>query len=134
MPEKPTRREVADIAAKVDWAQPGMKGICLRGQPGWGQVLAPLSTVVSTFGGTWFTEDWQPAVNAPEFTEATQFHVDLGRKHGENGAPQAGFTECLNNMTRGKVARCTTRRPPPARWRRRTPPSPARSATRRRRS
>jgi sorbitol/mannitol transport system substrate-binding protein len=43
-------------------------------------------------------------VNAPEFKEATQFYVDLVRAHGENGAPQAGFTECLNNMTQGSTA------------------------------
>src|SRR3954449_7315815 len=49
MPAKPTWQQVADIAAKVDGAQPGMAGICLRGQPGWGQVFAPLTTVVNTF-------------------------------------------------------------------------------------
>ena len=26
------------------------------------------------------------------------------RKHGENGAPQAGFTECLNNLIQGNAA------------------------------
>ncbi|WP_084099966.1 ABC transporter substrate-binding protein [Knoellia flava] len=104
MPEKPTWQEVAEIAAQVDGAEPGMKGICLRGQPGWGQLFAPLTTVVNTFGGTWFEEDWTPKVNAPEFTEAVQFYVDLVRKHGENGAPQAGFTECLNNLVQGNVA------------------------------
>ena len=36
MPAKPTWQQVADIAAKVDGAEPGMKGICLRGLPGWG--------------------------------------------------------------------------------------------------
>ena len=41
MPEKPTWQQVADIAAKVDGAQPNMKGICLRGQPGWGQSSTP---------------------------------------------------------------------------------------------
>ncbi|ONI89223.1 sugar ABC transporter substrate-binding protein [Saccharothrix sp. ALI-22-I] len=104
MPDKPTWQQVADIAAQVDGAQPGMKGICLRGQPGWGQLMAPLTTVVNTFGGTWFTKDWQAQVNAPEFKEATKFYVDLVRAHGEAGAPQAGFAECLNNMTQGKVA------------------------------
>ena len=64
MPANPTWHQVADIAAKVDGAQPGMKGICLRGQPGWGQIFAPLTTVVNTFGGTWFEKDWTPGVNA----------------------------------------------------------------------
>ncbi|BAS11033.1 trehalose/maltose-binding protein MalE [Arthrobacter sp. Hiyo4] len=65
MPEKPTWDEVAEIAAQADGAAPGMKGICLRGQPGWGQVFAPLTTVVNTFGGTWFDKDWNAKVNSP---------------------------------------------------------------------
>ena len=104
MPAEPTWDEVADIAAQVDGAEPGMAGICLRGQPGWGQVFAPLTTVVNTFGGTWFTEDWEPGVDSPEFREAVQFYVDLVREHGEVGAPQAGFTECLNNLVQGNAA------------------------------
>jgi sorbitol/mannitol transport system substrate-binding protein len=104
MPDKPTWPQVADIAAKVDKAQPGMAGICLRGQPGWGQVFAPLTTVVNTFGGTWFTQNWQAQVNAPPFKAATAFYAGLIRSHGENGAPQAGFTECLNNLIQGKAA------------------------------
>jgi sorbitol/mannitol transport system substrate-binding protein len=104
MPANPTWTEVADIAAKVDNAQPGMRGICLRGQPGWGQIFAPLTTVVNTFGGTWFTEDWQAQVDSEPFKKAVNFYVDLVRTHGESGAPQAGFTECLNNLLQGNVA------------------------------
>jgi sorbitol/mannitol transport system substrate-binding protein len=104
MPANPTWQQVADIAAKVDNAQPGMRGICLRGQPGWGQVFAPLTTVVNTFGGTWFTQDWQAQVNAQPFKNAVNFYVNLVRTHGESGAPQAGFTECLNDMIQGNVA------------------------------
>ncbi|MGK5113795.1 ABC transporter substrate-binding protein [Geodermatophilus sp. CPCC 205506] len=104
MPANPTWQEVADIAAQVDGAEPGMAGICLRGQPGWGQVFAPLTTVVNTFGGTWFTEDWQAQVNSAEFREAVEFYVDLVREYGETGAPQAGFTECLNNLIQGNAA------------------------------
>jgi sorbitol/mannitol transport system substrate-binding protein len=104
MPANPTWQQVADIAAQVDNAQPGMRGICLRGQPGWGQVFAPLTTVVNTFGGTWFTKDWQAQVNAQPFKDAVNFYVNLVRTHGESGAPQAGFTECLNNLIQGNVA------------------------------
>src|SRR5664280_1099608 len=104
MPDKPTWQEIADLAAKLDGTQPGMKGICLRGQPGWGQIFAPLTTVVNTFGGTWFEQDWTPKVNAQEFKQAVNFYVDLVKAHGEAGASQAGFTECLNNLTQGKTA------------------------------
>ncbi|MET7295229.1 sugar ABC transporter substrate-binding protein [Streptomyces griseoloalbus] len=104
MPEKPTWQQVADLAAELDGAEPGMKGICLRGLPGWGEVMAPLTTVVNTFGGTWFDKDWKARLDSPEWKEAVEFYVGLVREHGEAGAPQAGFAECLNNMTQSKVA------------------------------
>ncbi|MCX4820802.1 sugar ABC transporter substrate-binding protein [Streptomyces sp. NBC_01142] len=104
MPPKPTWRQVAGLAAEADGAERGMKGICLRGLPGWGEVIAPLTTVVNTMGGTWFTEDWQPKLTSAEFRKATTFYVDLVRRHGELGAPQSGYAECLNNMTQGKTA------------------------------
>jgi sorbitol/mannitol transport system substrate-binding protein len=104
VPSNPTWQQVADFAAKVDNAKPGMRGICLRGQPGWGEVLAPLTTVVNTFGGTYFDKDWTAQVNAPAFQEATNFYVNLVRSHGEAGAAQSGFTECLNDLEQGKVA------------------------------
>ena len=104
MPEKPTWDQVAKIAAQVDGAQPGMKGICLRGLPGWGEMFAPLTTVVNTFGGTWFDKDWKAGVDSQPFSDAVNFYVDLIKKHGEAGAASAGFTECLNAMSQNKVA------------------------------
>jgi sorbitol/mannitol transport system substrate-binding protein len=102
--DNPTWDEVAAAAAKLDGAEPGMKGICLRGLPGWGEVFAPLTTVVNTYGGTWFEKDWTPKVNAPEFKAATSFYTDLVKTHGEAGAAQAGFAECLTAMTQSKAA------------------------------
>ncbi|GHE10006.1 ABC transporter substrate-binding protein [Streptomyces alanosinicus] len=104
MPAHPTWQQVADLAAKADGAQPGMKGICLRGLPGWGEMTAPLTTVVNTFGGTWFDKRWKARLDSPEFEKATKFYVGLVRAHGESGAAQSGFAECLNDMTQGKVA------------------------------
>jgi sorbitol/mannitol transport system substrate-binding protein len=104
MPEKPTWAQVADFAAKLNDKGKGVAGICLRGLPGWGELFAPLTTVVNTYGGTWFEKDWTPKVNSPEFTAATKFYVDLVRNYGESGAPQAGFTECLNTFGQGKAA------------------------------
>ncbi|MFI9274624.1 ABC transporter substrate-binding protein [Kitasatospora sp. NPDC052896] len=104
MPSNPTWQQVAALAAQVDGAQPGMKGICLRGQPGWGELIAPLTTVVNTMGGTWFDKDWHAQLTSPAFEQATSFYVDLVRSHGEAGAPEAGFTECLNDVEQGKTA------------------------------
>ncbi|MGW3645730.1 ABC transporter substrate-binding protein [Streptomyces sp. NPDC000878] len=104
VPEHPTWQQIADIAAKVDGAEPGMKGICLRGLAGWGELGAPLTSMVNTFGGTWFTKDWKAQVNTGGFKKATEFYVKLVKEHGESGAPQAGFTECLNALSQKKVA------------------------------
>jgi sorbitol/mannitol transport system substrate-binding protein len=104
VPLHPTWQQVADIAAKVDGAEPGMRGICLRGLAGWGELGAPLTSVVNTFGGTWFTKDWKAQVNSPAFKKATNFYVNLVKQHGEAGAAQSGFTECLNALSQKKVA------------------------------
>jgi len=104
IPLHPTWQQVADAAAKMNDTKNGVAGICLRGLPGWGEQFAPLTTVVNTFGGTWFTKDWQAKVNDKPFVDAVQFYVDLLKKYGEKGATQAGFTECDNAMAQGKAA------------------------------
>ncbi|MGK5680513.1 ABC transporter substrate-binding protein [Actinoplanes sp. URMC 104] len=104
MPEKPTWAQVAEFAAKLDDKSKGVSGICLRGLPGWGELFAPLTTVVNTYGGTWFDKDWNAKVDSPEFKEATNFYVNLLKQHGQPGAPQSGFTECLNTFGQGKAA------------------------------
>ena len=56
MPNDPTWQQVAAAAKKVNNADHA--GICLRGKPGWGDLFAPLTTVVQTFGGTWYDMEW----------------------------------------------------------------------------
>ncbi|NGO73851.1 ABC transporter substrate-binding protein [Streptomyces boncukensis] len=104
MPAKPTWPQVAKLAARVDGAEKKMGGICLRGLPGWGEMAAPLTTVVNTFGGTWFDKDYKARLTDPAFRKAVHFYVDLVRKHGQSGAAQSGYAECLNSMTQGKSA------------------------------
>jgi sorbitol/mannitol transport system substrate-binding protein len=104
MPAHPTWQQVADIAAKVDDKSKGIAGICLRGLKGWGEMFAPLTTVVNTFGGTWFDADWNPQVNSPDFTRAVNFYTDLVKKYGEPDPQTSGFVECQNAMGQGKAA------------------------------
>ena len=104
MPERPTWQQVAEFAAKLHNPEQNMAGICLRGLPGWGEVLAPLNTVILTFGGRWYDEDWNAYLTDPKTKEAVQFYVDLVRNYGEPGAPTAGFSECLTAMGQGNAA------------------------------
>jgi sorbitol/mannitol transport system substrate-binding protein len=104
LPLKPTWDEVAAAARKVNDPSKGLSGICLRGLPGWGEQLAPLDTVVNTFGGRWYDMGWVPQLTSPAFKSAVSFYVDLLKSAGEPGAATAGFTECLNAYNGGKVA------------------------------
>jgi sorbitol/mannitol transport system substrate-binding protein len=98
----PTWQEVAKYAAELD--TPDHAGICLRGKPGWGDLFAPLTTVVQTFGGNWYDENWDAQVNSPQFVEGVEFYVDLLKEHGEADPVSYSFTECLNLLSSGKVA------------------------------
>src|SRR5438876_4800483 len=102
MPDHPTWDQVAAAAKAVNSSS--VSGICLRGLPGWGEQLAPLDTVVNTYGGRWFDEKWNAQLTQPEFKAAVNFYINLVKSAGEPGAGNAGFTECLNAYNNGKVA------------------------------
>ena len=107
MPERPTWDQVAAAARQVD--SPDMAGICLRGKPGWGDLGASFTTVLNTFGGTWWSANSdgsvdEAMVDQPEFNEALQFYVDLVKDAGEKDAASASFNECLTQYKDGKVA------------------------------
>ena len=107
MPEAPTWHEVADIARQIDSDE--MAGICLRGKPGWGDLGASFTTVLNTFGGTWWAANddgsiGEAQIDQPEFAEALNFYVDLVNDAGEDDAANSSFTECLSLYQEGKVA------------------------------
>jgi sorbitol/mannitol transport system substrate-binding protein len=107
MPPHPTWTEVADIARKVD--KPDMAGICLRGKPGWGDLGASFTTVLNTFGGTWWSAKPDGSVDKamvdqPEFKQALDFYVGLLHDAGEKDAANSSYNECLSQYKDGKVA------------------------------
>jgi sorbitol/mannitol transport system substrate-binding protein len=104
MPDQPTWPQIADFAAELDDPDADITGICLRGLPGWGENLAPLNTVVNTFGGRWFDEEWNAQLTSPEFEEAVNFYVDLVQEHGEPGAATSGYSECITRYSQGQAA------------------------------
>ncbi|MDT5340673.1 MAG: polyol transport system substrate-binding protein [Mycobacterium sp.] len=99
---QPTWQEVAGWAEQLKTDD--RAGICLRGKPGWGEVLAPLDTVINTFGGRWFDDQWNAQLNSPEVKKAVNFYVDTIKKSGELGASSTGFQECANLFGQGQTA------------------------------
>jgi sorbitol/mannitol transport system substrate-binding protein len=107
MPAHPTWNQVAAIARKVN--RPGMAGICLRGQPGWGVLGASFTTVLNTFGGTWWSAKrdgsvGQAMIDRPAFRKALRFYVNLVAEAGEPNAASASYNQCLALYLSGKVA------------------------------
>jgi sorbitol/mannitol transport system substrate-binding protein len=107
MPAHPTWEQVAQIARRID--TPDRAGICLRGKPGWGELGASFTTVLNTFGGTWWSAKPDGAVaramvDQPAFRTALEFYVKLTRDAGETHAERASYNQCLTLYRSGKVA------------------------------
>lgn len=100
--EQPTWEEAHDWASQIHDPGNRVYGICLRGKPGWGENMAFVSTLVNTFGGRWFDEDWNPEINSPEWQEAIGFYVDLMNNYGPPGASSNGFNENLALFSSGR--------------------------------
>ena len=104
MPDAPTWQEVRDIACEVHDPANGVYGIVLRGKPGWGDNMAPITTVVNTFGGQWFDAEGHPTIDTPEWNEALTFYRDLVTNCGPPGVTGISFPEALQLMSAGQAA------------------------------
>ena len=112
-----------------------MAGICLRGLPGWGEVLAPLNTMILTFGGRWYDESWNAHLTDPATKEAVSSTSTPSASTASRGrrTPASPMPDRDGPGQRRHVVRRDRRRR--HRWRTRPPArSRARSATSRRRS
>jgi len=98
----PTWQEVADAAKEVDSSD--MDGICMRGKVGWGDLFGPLTTVIQTFGGNWYDENWDATVDTPEWKEAVGFYKTLLDESGEADPVSYSFPECLTALKEEKAA------------------------------
>ena len=104
MSEQPTWEQIQEFACQLHDPENDQYGIVLRGLPGWGQVMAPLTTVVNTYGGDWFDMEWMPQLDSPEWNEAVTFYATLMQECGAPGVSGIGFTEALALMSQGQAA------------------------------
>jgi sorbitol/mannitol transport system substrate-binding protein len=104
MPDQPTYDQIKQFADKLTDKAKGQYGICLRGKAGWGENMAFVSTLVNTYGGRWFDENWKAQLDSPEWHKAITFYSDLLKNDGPPGASSNGFNENLTLMSSGKCA------------------------------
>ncbi len=104
MPSAPSWEFIGKAARKLTDRGNSVSGICLRGKPGWGENMALVNTLVRSYGGSWFEEDFTPRLNQPVWEEAVSFYVSLLRDAGPKGATSNGFNENLALFQQGKCA------------------------------
>ena len=95
MPDKPTWDQIAEFAAKLNDKANGTYGLCIRGQPGWGENMAIVGLMGNAWGGQLFDMKWKPGYNSDAWKEAVKFYVDIGNKYGPPGMVGNGFNENL---------------------------------------
>lgn len=100
--DRPSWKDIRELAAKIHDPQHGVYGICLRGKPGWGDNMAFLTTLVNTFGGQWFDMQWRPQLESKPWKDAIGFYVDLLKNYGPPGSASNSFNEILALFSEGK--------------------------------
>lgn len=104
MPEQPTWEQIREFACQLHDPQNGVYGIVLRGKPGWGDNMAPITTVVNTYGGQWFDAEGVPQLDSPAWNEAITFYSELVNACGAPGVTGISFPEALQLMSTGQAA------------------------------
>ena len=104
MPSQPTWSEIFTFAKRLKQENNDVYSICLRGKPAWGENVALITTIVNSFGGQWFDNNWQPQLTSKEWYTAISFYLELMQKYGPPDADTLGYKENLDLFSQGKCA------------------------------
>lgn len=104
MPRQPSWSEILSMAKQLNNKEQGISGICLRGKPSWGESVALITTIVNSFGGKWFNQDWQPELTSKEWLSGVSLYIDLLQNYGPENAHTLGYQENLELFSKGKCA------------------------------
>ncbi len=103
MPEQPTWEQIREFACTIHDPENDVYGIALRGKPGWGDNMAPITTVVNTHGGQWLDAEGRPQLDSTMWNTALNFYVDLVNDCGPPGVSGNSFPESLALMGAGQA-------------------------------
>ena len=104
MPEQPTWEQIQEFACQLNDPANGVSGIVLRGKPGWGDNMGPITSVVNTYGGQWFDAEGHPQIDTQAWKDAITFYSNLVNKCGPPGVTGISFPEALQLMSTGQAA------------------------------
>lgn len=102
MPEQPTWDDILAAAEQLDDPS-GTRGMCLRGQAGWGENVALVTAMANSYGGRWFDQEWAPQLETEPWTQAVSTYVELGT-YADAGSAELGYNENLDLFREGRCA------------------------------
>ena len=102
MPEQPTWQFMIDAARRLH-SDGGPSGICLRGQPGWGENMAFVTSMAHSYGARWFDENWVPQLDSQQWQRVVQDYLALAESAPASVADN-GFGENLALYQQGQCA------------------------------
>lgn len=101
MPLQPTYEDIKKFAAAIHDPESEVYGICLRGKPGWGENMGFLMTLINSYGGYLFDNQWNPSINSPEWKDAISFYMGLMNNYGPPHPSENGYNENLALFSSG---------------------------------
>jgi sorbitol/mannitol transport system substrate-binding protein len=104
MPERPTWDEVTGFAEQLHDPGNNLNGLALRGLPGWGANMANFMTILNTYGGRFYNENWEPQLTTPEVRNAIDQYITLANNFAQSGITSDNFPECLTLFSSGNAA------------------------------
>jgi len=96
--------ELWDVAAKLTGVEPGLYGIALRGQRGYGVNEWTWPTFLRGFGGRYYDENFYPTLNSPEAIKALAYYVELIKNFGPPGVASYSYIEVQKDLMESRVA------------------------------
>ena len=104
MPERPTWDQVIGFAEQLHDPDNGVSGMAMRGLPGWGANMGPFMTMMNTYGGRVYDENWQPQLTSPEIRNAIEAYLNIATNVAQSGITSDNFPECLTLFSSGRAA------------------------------
>lgn len=97
-----TMDEMMEVAKKCHDPENDICGFACRGKGG--DAVTMFSPFLRAFGGDFFDEEGNAAINTPEALAAFEFYGDILRNYGPQGVLNMGWTETMAVFTQGKAA------------------------------
>jgi len=99
-----TFADLENCAKVIKEHEPGMAGIVMRGQRGYGVNEWTWPTFLEGFGGSYLSKDMKTAnLDTPQAVQALTYYTDLLKKYGPSGVANYSYVEVQNDMMQGKA-------------------------------